>query len=72
MVTAAKASWLAFFGYAYRPWILTLLAVGELGVDQLPSPPSRKEPLGFLSRVLSGGHRLVPSPFVDARNRRFA
>jgi uncharacterized membrane protein len=48
-------TWLAFFGYAYTPWILTVLAIGELVIDQLPSTPSRKAPPGFASRVLSGG-----------------
>ena len=37
-------TWLAFLGYAWTPWILTLLAAGELVTDQLPSTPSRKVP----------------------------
>jgi uncharacterized membrane protein len=45
---------LAFLGYAYTPWILTLLAVGELITDQLPSTPSRKVPLQFGTRLLVG------------------
>jgi hypothetical protein len=48
------ATWLAFLGYAWTPWILTLLAIGELIVDQLPSTPSRTEPLGFGARIVSG------------------
>jgi len=48
------ATWLAFFGYAWTPWILTLLAIGELIADQLPSTPSRTAPLGFGARIVSG------------------
>jgi len=48
------ATWLAFLGYAWTPWILTLLAAGELIVDQLPTTPSRTEPVGFSSRIISG------------------
>jgi len=47
-------TWLAFFGYASTPWILTLFAIGELIVDQLPSTPSRTAPLGFGARIVSG------------------
>jgi len=35
---------LAFMGYAWTSWILTVLAVVELVVDQLPSTPSRTVP----------------------------
>ena len=48
-------SWLAFLGYRFTPWILTLLAVGELITDQLPSTPSRKVPIQFATRVIMGG-----------------
>src|SRR5215468_2359580 len=47
-------TWLAFLGDAWTPWILTLLAVGELVVDQLPSTPSRTAPFGFAARIVSG------------------
>ncbi len=47
-------TWLAFFGYAWTPWILTLLAIGELIVDQLPSTPSRTAPPGFVGRIVTG------------------
>jgi uncharacterized membrane protein len=47
-------SWLAFLGYAWTPWILTLAAVGELINDKLPNTPSRKVPPQFIARVLSG------------------
>jgi uncharacterized membrane protein len=48
------ATWLAFLGYAWTPWIVTLLAVGELIGDQLPSTPSRTVPLGFGARLVTG------------------
>jgi uncharacterized membrane protein len=47
-------TWLAFFGYVWTPWILTLLAIGEFIVDQLPSTPSRTAPLGFGTRIVTG------------------
>ncbi len=45
---------LAFFGYAYTPYGVTLLAIGELIADQLPRTPSRKVPLQFGARLVSG------------------
>jgi uncharacterized membrane protein len=45
---------LAFLGYAATPYIFTVLAVGELVADQLPSTPSRKAPPGFIARILMG------------------
>jgi uncharacterized membrane protein len=47
-------SWLAFMGYAWTPWIFTLLAIVEMVLDQLPSTPSRKVPMQFGARVISG------------------
>ena len=47
-------SWLAFLGYRFTPWVLSLLAVGELVTDQLPSTPSRKVPVQFGGRLLTG------------------
>ncbi|HXJ97078.1 MAG TPA: DUF4126 family protein [Terriglobia bacterium] len=47
-------TWLAFLGFAYAPYILTVLAIGELIADKLPKTPSRKAPPGFIGRVLSG------------------
>ena len=49
-----STTWLAFLGYAWTPWILTLLALGELIGDQLPSTPSRTMPLGFGGRIIAG------------------
>jgi uncharacterized membrane protein len=48
-------SWLAFMGYAWTPWIFTLLAILEMVGDQLPSTPSRKTPMQFGARIVSGG-----------------
>ena len=50
-----SGTWLAFLGYTWTPWILTLLAAGELVTDQLPSTPSRKVPIQFGTRILMGG-----------------
>src|SRR3954447_5547579 len=58
---AARLGWLhlentslAFLGFAATPYILTLLAIGELIADQLPNTPSRKAPLGFSGRIVTG------------------
>jgi uncharacterized membrane protein len=45
---------LAFMGYAWTPWIITVLAIAELVTDQLPSTPSRTVPIQFGTRILSG------------------
>jgi uncharacterized membrane protein len=47
-------SWLAFMGYAWTPWIFTALALVELVTDQLPSTPSRKVPVQFGARIVTG------------------
>ena len=46
---------LAFLGYAYTPWIFTILALVELVTDQLPTTPSRTVPIQFGTRMLMGG-----------------
>jgi uncharacterized membrane protein len=50
-----SGTWLAFLGHAWTPWILTLLAAGELVTDQLASTPSRKVPVQFGTRIVMGG-----------------
>lgn len=50
-----SATWLAFLGYRWTPWIVTVLAIGEFIADQLPSTPSRKIPLQFGGRIVVGG-----------------
>ena len=45
---------LAFMGYQYTPVIFTVLAIGELITDKLPKTPSRKLPVPFGARIVSG------------------
>jgi uncharacterized membrane protein len=47
-------TWVAFLGFAATPYILTVLAIGELIADKLPNTPSRKAPLGFGGRIVTG------------------
>jgi uncharacterized membrane protein len=47
-------TWLAVLSAVWTPRILTLLAVGELVADQLPTMPSRTAPAGFVGRIVSG------------------
>ena len=58
---AAWAGWidlsqtmLAFMGYAWTPWIFSLLAIAELVNDKLPNTPSRKVPPQFVARAVMG------------------
>ena len=48
-------TWLAFLGYAWTPYILSALALAELVTDQLPKTPSRKVPMQFGARIVTGG-----------------
>lgn len=45
---------LAFMGFHYTHIVFTILAAGELVADKLPFTPSRKAPLGFVARIVSG------------------
>ena len=45
---------LAFLGYRWTPWILAAVAAAELIGDQLPSTPSRKVPVQFVTRLVTG------------------
>jgi uncharacterized membrane protein len=45
-------TWLAFLGYAFTPYILTLIAIGELVNDKLPKTPSRLIPPQFVTRIV--------------------
>lgn len=47
-------TWVAFLGEAWVRWLLTLLALVELVTDQLPTTPSRKVPVQFGARLVSG------------------
>jgi uncharacterized membrane protein len=46
-------TWLAFLGYAFTPYILTLMALGELINDKLPKTPSRLIPPQFITRIVT-------------------
>ena len=45
-------SWLAFLGYAFTPYIVTLMAIAELVNDKLPKTPSRLIPPQFITRIV--------------------
>jgi uncharacterized membrane protein len=45
-------TWLAWLGYAFTPYILTLIAIGELVNDKLPKTPSRLIPPQFIARIV--------------------
>lgn len=47
-------SWLAFLGFSYTPYILSVLAIIELITDKLPTTPSRKMPVAFGARIAIG------------------
>src|SRR4030081_762465 len=46
---------LAFMGSTAAVAVFTVLALGELVVDKLPSTPNRTRPLGLIGRSVSGG-----------------
>ena len=46
-------TWLAFLGYTFTPYILTLLAIGELVNDKRPKTPSRLIPPQFITRIVT-------------------
>jgi uncharacterized membrane protein len=46
---------LAFLGNTATAYILTALAIVELVTDQLPQTPSRKVPMQFGARLVTGG-----------------
>ena len=58
---AARLGWvhlentpLAFLGFAATPYIVSVLAVGELINDKLPKTPSRKTLVPFAARIAMG------------------
>ncbi len=58
---AARLGWislentkLAFLGFQVTPYIISILALGELVTDQLPNTPSRTVPMQFSARVITG------------------
>ena len=46
---------MSFMGSGYAVAILSVLAVAELIADKLPRTPSRKQPIGFGARIVTGG-----------------
>lgn len=49
-----SGTWAAFMGATITPWILTVIALAELVSDQLPNTPSRRVPMQFAPRILTG------------------
>ena len=47
-------TWLVWLGFAFTPYILTLMAIGELVNDKLPKTPSRLIPPQFIARIATG------------------
>ena len=47
-------TWAAFMGHWIAVLVFTILAIVELITDQLPSTPSRKVPMQFGARIVSG------------------
>jgi uncharacterized membrane protein len=47
-------TWLSFLGATITPYVATALALGELVTDKLPMTPSRKTPMQFGARILTG------------------
>ncbi|KAA2211757.1 DUF4126 domain-containing protein [Teichococcus oryzae] len=50
-----SAGWAFFLSHPVSSWVLGILAAGEYAVDLLPGTPSRKVPVQFGARLVSGG-----------------
>jgi len=48
-------TWVEWVAHPITVTVLTILAVGELVTDQLPKTPSRKTPMQFAARLVTGG-----------------
>ena len=62
-------TWLSFLGATVTPYIVSVLALGELITDKLPSTPSRKIPMQFGARIVIGawcGAALTAPNFLGA------
>lgn len=46
-----EGTWLGFLGATVTPYILSLLAIGEIINDKLPKTPSRKSAVPFGARI---------------------
>jgi uncharacterized membrane protein len=49
-----EGTWLSFLGFRFTPYIMSLLALGEIINDKLPKTPSRLVPPQFGARVVIG------------------
>lgn len=49
-----EGTWFAFLGFAFTPYLLTFMAIGELIGDKLSFTPSRKALFPFAGRIGSG------------------
>lgn len=47
-------TWAGWVAHPITLTVLTILAVGELITDQLPSTPSRRVPMQFVARLVTG------------------
>jgi uncharacterized membrane protein len=47
-------TWMAFLGFAATSYIISVLAIAELIADKLPNTPSRRAPVGFIARIVTG------------------
>jgi uncharacterized membrane protein len=47
-------TWLAFLGATVTPYVLSVLALGEIINDKLPKTASRKSPMMFGTRIVMG------------------
>lgn len=52
---ALDGTWAQWLAHPIAVTVFSILAVGELVADQLPRTPSRKTPMQFLPRLISGG-----------------
>lgn len=50
-----SGTWASWVGHWVTVAVLTVLAVAELVSDQLPKTPSRKTPVQFITRLVTGG-----------------
>jgi uncharacterized membrane protein len=48
-------TWVEWLAHPITVTVLTILAVGELITDQLARTPSRKSPMQFIARLITGG-----------------
>ena len=47
-------TWLAFLGHPVTPYIVSILAIGELINDKMPKTPKRTLPIFFVARIAIG------------------